>query len=66
MGQWLVLARDDEGRLHRSTVEAPMKDQAFPAASVRIEGGAAIVEIEGVPTRTITIEAQPASVEPVR
>jgi len=55
--QFLLVARTRDGGLHRHTLEAPLVDDAYPAARLRVEGEWAIVEFTGAPPRRIALDA---------
>ena len=55
--QFLLVARTRDGGLHRRTLGAPLVDDAYPAAKLRIEGEWAIVEITGAGTQRIALNA---------
>jgi hypothetical protein len=55
--QWLLVARADDGTLHRTTIEAPMRGDRFPSASLRVSGDVAFVTVEGQPEQQVVVTA---------
>lgn len=55
--QWLLVARIEDGTLHRETIEAPMLEKRFPRASLRVSGTMAVVTVEGQPERQVALTA---------
>lgn len=55
--QYLLVARARDNVLHRVTVEAPLAGEAFPEATLRVDGDWAIVEFAGAPARRIALDA---------
>ena len=46
--QFLVVVRAPDGSTHRKRIEAPMRGDRFPEASLSISGRAAVVDIDGI------------------
>lgn len=57
VAQFLLVARARDNVLHRLTLEAPLAGEAFPEATLRVEGDLAIVEFAGAPARRIALDA---------
>jgi len=55
--QWLLVARLDDGILHRATVEAPLLGNRFPDASLHVSGSTAVVTMDGEPEQHIALTA---------
>ncbi len=55
--QFVLVARTRDGGLHRRTVSAPMTEDAYPAAKLRIEGEWAIVELPGATPQRFALDA---------
>jgi hypothetical protein len=55
--QWLLVARIDDGTLHRTTIEAPLAGNRFPGASLRVSGDLAVVTVDGQPERRLELGA---------
>lgn len=54
---FVLVARARDNGLHRQTVQAPLHGDAFPAATLRVEGDWAVVEFAGAPARRIALDA---------
>jgi hypothetical protein len=61
--QFLLIARTRDGGLHRRTLEAPLVDDAYPAARLRVDGEWATIEFSGSEPRRValdgTLDARP-------
>ena len=58
-----AIARTRDGGLHRRTLEAPLVDDAYPAARLRVDGEWATIEFSGSEPRRValdgTLDARP-------
>ena len=54
---WELLVRTEPGVLHRTTVRAPSSGARFPAATLRLDGGAAIVAVSGAAEQRFPLDA---------
>lgn len=55
--QFLLVARTRDGGLHRRTLEAPLRGDAYPAARLRVDGEWATVEFAGAPAQRVALDA---------
>jgi len=54
---YVLIARGLDGRLRRRSITAPTTDRGYGAFSVRIDGPQAVVDVEGVPTLHLSVDA---------
>lgn len=57
VAQFLLLARARDNSLHRLTLEAPLVGDAFPEATLGVDGDWATVSFAGAATRRIALDA---------